>query len=92
MPFMKEEQVREDFEFEDYEEEDEFEDFDDDEFEQSNESLEEEELDFEELHQEEELDELSKEFVLALIDKVMQFMTLLVGRDNCSSCSSVWKI
>ena len=34
---------------------------------------------FEKLHKEDELDELSKEFVIALVEKVMKFMDLLVG-------------
>ena len=39
-----------------------------------------EDEDFEELHEpEEELDELSKEFVALLIEKIMQFMDMLVG-------------
>jgi hypothetical protein len=73
--------MKEDFEFQDYEEEDESEYTEDDEFYPENETPQEEEEDFEELHEEEELDELSKEFVLALIDKVMQFMTLLTGHE-----------
>ena len=72
--------VRDDFEFED---------LDDDEEEllppelQALADSSEGDEDFEELHQEdeEELDELSKEFVLQLIDKVMDFMVLLVGHD-----------
>jgi hypothetical protein len=72
--------VRDDFEFED---------LDDDEEEllppelQALADSSEGDKDFEELHQEdeEELDELSKEFVLQLIDKVMDFMVLLVGHD-----------
>ena len=73
--------MKEDFEFEDYEDDEEA--GSDQESQRFAPSFEEdeEESDFERLHKEEELDELSKEFVLQLIDKVMEFMVLLVGHD-----------
>jgi hypothetical protein len=77
--------VKDDFDFEDFDEDD-VEDFDedpndsDDEFEGFDPVAPEfEDEEFEDLHQEEELDELSKEFVLLLIEKIMQFMEMLVG-------------
>ena len=74
--------MRDDFDFQDFDEEG---DFDTPELDSlvsngPNESFGEED-EFEELHEEEELDELSKEFVLQLVDKVMEFLVLLVGHD-----------
>ena len=65
--------MKEDFEFQDLEDE-EYDDLEEEEFDEEPEQEDDEEGDFEDLHKEEELDELSKEFVLALIDKIMQIM------------------
>lgn len=72
--------MKDDFDFEDFDEDDS--ELDDEEgpagFQAIAPDFEDE--DFEDLHEpEEELDELSKEFVEVLIEKIMQFMDLLVG-------------
>ncbi len=75
--------MREDFEFNDFDEEDELDEdleFEDDQFEEVD-GPEEDDEDYEPLEPEDELDELSKEFVNVLIDKILSFMVLLVGHD-----------
>ena len=74
--------MRDDFDFQDFDEESEFDTPELEDLAAPNPNIfYEDEEDFEDLHEEEELDELSKEFVLQLIDKIMEFMVLLVGHD-----------
>jgi hypothetical protein len=76
--------MKEDFDFEDFEddeEESELEDLDEVDH-AANEDYDYDDVEeFEKLHKEEELDELSKEFVTLLVNKIMDFMVILVGHD-----------
>ena len=75
--------MKEDFDFEDFEdvEESELEDLDGVDH-APNEDYDYDDVEeFEKLHKEEELDELSKEFVNLLVNKIMDFMVILVGHD-----------
>ena len=75
--------MKEDFDFEDFEdvEESELEDLDEVDH-APNEDYDYDDVEeFEKLHKEEELDELSKEFVNLLVNKIMDFMVILVGHD-----------
>lgn len=77
--------MRDDFDFEDYDDDGEFDTPELDEvpfeFVEKN-GFTEEDPEFEPLYEpEEEIDELSKEFVLQLITKIMDFMVILVGHD-----------
>lgn len=75
--------MKEDFDFDDFEEEDdgELEDLDQVDYAASDSDDYDDVEEFEKLHKEEELDELSKEFVNALVNKIMDFMVILVGHD-----------
>jgi hypothetical protein len=75
--------MKEDFDFEDFEdvEENELEDLDGVDH-APNEDYDYDDVEeFEKLHKEDELDELSKEFVNLLVNKIMDFMVILVGHD-----------
>ena len=75
--------MKEDFDFEDFEdvEESELEDLDGVDH-APNEDYDYDDVEeFEKLHKEDELDELSKEFVNLLVNKIMDFMVILVGHD-----------
>lgn len=75
--------MKEDFDFEDFEdvEESELKDLDGVDY-APNEDYDYDDVEeFEKLHKEEELDELSKEFVNLLVNKIMDFMVILVGHD-----------
>ena len=75
--------MKEDFDFEDFEdvEESELEDLDEVDH-APNEDYDYDDVEeFEKLHKEDELDELSKEFVNLLVNKIMDFMVILVGHD-----------